>query len=289
MTLSAPRILFGIHSITPYRRSTGKPYGIMKVVGSASLGLSADLEQLFAGSNKFAWAAESKTVNAELTIKVKEYPDFLFELFLGASTTANAADAAGTVSGYANVNGSTIKDAVNGLSSISVTTAANLKFGHYVLVATAAGTADIYLLSDVDIQRGVDAVYSNDALKIGSLDISAGNDNQGATIGLTFTKAGTPAFTVGDTAEFDVAPPSAASSEIVIGAAGASFPAFGAIIVAQKRATGEIFSIRAFNVVAGGLPIALEEQAFSQPEVKLNCLYDQAQDCVFKMKAYLPE
>lgn len=289
MSLSNPRIIFGIHSLTPYARANRAPYGIMKVIGSAALALTADLEQLFAGSNKFAWAAESKTVNAELTVKIKQYPDFLFELFLGATVTAIAADAAGTVSELADVNGTSIVDAANGLASITVIGAskANLKFGHYLLIATAAGTADLYLLSDVDIQRGVDAVYSDDLLKIGSIDISAATDAQ-ANLGLSFTKVGTPAFTVGDTAKFTVAPPSQSGADIVVGAAGTTFPAFGAMIVAQKRATGEIFTIDAFNVVANGLPISLEEQAFSQPEVKLACLYDSAQDAVFKMKAYNP-
>jgi hypothetical protein len=143
------------------------------------------------------------------------------------------------------------------------------------------------LLSDVDIQRGVDAVYANDALKIGSIDISAATDAQ-ANLGLSFTKVGTPAFTVGDTASFVVAPPSTSGADIVVGKAGTVFPAFGAMIVSQKRATGEIFTIKAYNVVADGMPIKMEENAFSQPEVKLACLYDQAQDAVFKIKAYLP-
>ncbi len=288
MALDQPRILFGIHSFTPFRRLDHKPYGIAKVIGSASIGMSADLEQLFAGSSKFAWAAEAKTVNAELNVKVKEYPNFLFELFLGAQVTENALDAAGTVEGFVNVKGTTIKDVSNGLASVVVTTAANLKYGKYVLIATAADEADLYILSDIDLARGVNGVYASGLLKISSIDIGAASQNDGATNGLTFTKVGTPAFTVGDTAEFTVRPPSLKSVEIIVGAAGSTFEAFGAYIVAQKRATGEIFTIEAYNLIASGLPIALEEQAFSQPEVKLAALYDSEKDCVFKMKHYTP-
>ncbi len=288
MALPNPRILFGIHSFTPFHRDTHQPYGIAKVIGSASVGMSADLEQLFAGSSKFAWAAEAKTVNAELNVKIKEYPNFLFELFLGASVTENAADAAGTVENFVNVNGATIKDATNGLTSVVVTTAANLKYGKYVLVATAADEADLYLLSDIDAARGVDVTYLSGAMKIATVDIGAASQNDGATTGLTFTKVGTPAFTVGHSAEFEVRPPSLASVEIVVGAAGATFQAFGAHIVAQKRATNEIFTIEAYNLIASGLPIALEEQAFSQPEVKLAALYDSDKNCVFKMKHFKP-
>lgn len=288
MALDQPRILFGIHSFTPFERLTHKPYGIAKVIGSASVGLSSDLEQLFAGSNKFAWAAEAKTVNAELNVKVKEYPNFLFELFLGAQVSENIADGSGTVEGYVNVKGTSIKDASNGLSAITVDTAANLKYGKYLLVATSADEADVYLLSDIDIQRGVDGSYTNGLLKVGAIDIGTATQDDGATTGLSYTKTGTPNFTVGDTAEFYVRPPSLSSVEITVGAAGATFTAFGAYIVAQKRATGEIFTIEAFNLIASGLPIALEEQAFSQPEVKLAALYDSEKNCVFKMKHFTP-
>ena len=44
MSLTSPRILFGLHSITPFRRTDRKPYGILKVVGSASMSLTAETE-----------------------------------------------------------------------------------------------------------------------------------------------------------------------------------------------------------------------------------------------------
>jgi hypothetical protein len=111
MSLSDPRIIFGIHSISPYNRTTKLPYGILKVIGSANLALNSDLEQLYAGSNKFAWAAENKTVSAELTAKVKAYPGFLFSLFLGATVSDAGADTAGTISTITNQNGSSIVSA----------------------------------------------------------------------------------------------------------------------------------------------------------------------------------
>ena len=287
MAFSSPRILFGIHSLTLYRRSDSKPYGIAKVIGSASMGLTAETEKLFGGSNKFAWAAEAKTINAELSVKLKEYPNFLFELFLGATVTDNAVDASGTVENFVNVKGTSVKSASNGLSAVTVDTAANLKHGKYILVATAAGTADLYLITDIDLLRGVDGTL-DDALLLGSIDISAATDDQGATNGLSFTKVGTPAFTVGDTAEFYVRPPSSDSMEVKSGAASTSFPAFGAYAVAQKRADGSIFDMEIYNAIANGMPINLEENAFSQPEVKLDCLYDSSKDAVAKFKHYVP-
>jgi hypothetical protein len=289
MSLSSPRILFGIHSICPFSRTTGQPYGLAKCVGSASLALTSDLEQLFAGSNKFAWAAEAKTVNSELTMKLKEYPNFLFELFLGATVTDNAPAASGDVSTAVNVLGTSVINVTNGLGvTLDSGSKANLKYGKYVLVATGTAAADIYLLSDIDMLRGADLTYINDTLKVGTIDVSSATQDNGAVDGLSFVKNGTPAFTTGDTAEFYVRPPSSDSADIVIGKASTVFPAFGAYIVAQKRSDGSIFDIEVYNAVANGMPIPLEEQAFSQPEVKLACLYDSAKDAVAKLKHYIP-
>lgn len=287
MAQTPSRILFGIHSITPYNRVSKKPYGIMKVVGSASMGLSSDLEKLFAGSSKFPLAAEAKTVDAELNLKVKEYPDFLFELFLGATVTKIAASPTGAVSAK-NVKGVSILNGTNGID-VEVATGgeANLKEGKYVIVATAAGTAKVYALSDVDFNRGIDLAYLDDEGLVAEIDVASADDVV-AELGISFTKNGTPAFVAGDAAEFEVLPPHAGTSDIKIGGSATTFPAFGAIVVAQKRATGEIFRIDAPNLVASGLPIPLEEQTFSQPEVKLGALYDKDQDAVFKIRAYRP-
>jgi hypothetical protein len=291
MSLSDPRILYGIHSISPYSRADGTPYGILKVIGSANIALNSDLEQLFAGSNKYAWAAENKTVSTELTAKVKAYPGFLFSLFLGAAVTDAGADTAGTASTAVNKLGTSMI-AATGLASITVKSAqkANLKFGKYVIKATGATGFDVYLLSDIDISRGTDAVYTDDSLKIAAVaGISTGAGTDVDDLGLTFTGgASATAFVTGDTATFSIQPPSTKSSSIVVGKSTDTFPAFGALLLAQKRATGEMFEIDAHYCVGGGLPINFEENAFSQPELKMTCLYDSSLDRVFTIRHILP-
>lgn len=290
--LSNDRILYGIHSIAPWRRSDRKPYGLLRVIGSANLALSAELDQLFAGSNKFAWAAESKTIDTQLTAKVKAYPGFLFELFLGASVVDTAADSAGAVSDFANFKGISVFNASNGVSAVAVDGAskANLKFGRYLMVAVTDATFDLYLTTDLDAQRGVDLEFQDDLLKINAAPIDVGTTSQTVTaLGLTFTKTGTPNFVVGDTASFAVKPPSKRSSKIVVGAAGTSLPNFGADLYAAKRATGEMFEITAFNCVGAGLPIPLEENTFSQPELKMTLLYDASKNAVFEIRTLEPE
>lgn len=289
--LSDPRILYGIHSISPYSRADGTPYGILKVIGSAALALNSDQELLYAGSNKFPWAAENKTVSTELTAKVKAYPGFLFSLFLGATVTDAGQDTAGTVSTITNKKGTSMV-AATGLASVAVLVAskANLKFGKYVIKATSSTAFKIYLYSDIDITRGTDESYNSDDLDVQEVTgVATGANSDVASLGLRFTGgASATAFVVGDTAIFEVLPLSEKSSTIIVGKSTDTFPAFSALLMAQKRATGEMFEIDAHYCTAGGLPISLEENAFSQPELKMTCLYDSALDRVFTIRHLYP-
>lgn len=289
MALKDPRTVYGIHAVSPYRRSDKLFYGTLKVIGSASIALSSEQELLYAGSNKFPWAAESKTVSTEMTMKVKALPGFLFELFLGATVTDAGPDAGGAVSTIANAKGTSMVSATTGIASVAViptTGPANLKFGKYVVKATGAKAFDIFLSSDIDISRGTDAAYTDDSLKVGSVTLGDTSDTQDvADLGLKFTGgSGTVALVTGDTATFEVVPPSSESSTIVVGKSDAVMPAFGAIILAQKRATDEIFEIDAHNCVGSGMPLSFEENAWSQPEIKVTCLYDSSLDRVFTIR-----
>jgi len=292
MALSDPRIIYGIHSISPYSRTDGMPFGILKVVGSANLALSSDLEQLFAGSNKYAWAAENKTVSTELSAKVKAYPGFLFSLFLGSSVTDVGVDSSGTISVAANKLGTSMIAATGILTPIVIPTtgAANLKFGKYVIKATGAAAFKVYLLSDIDAARGTDSVYVDDTLEVATITgVATGANSDSATLGLRFTGGGSAtAFITGNTATFEVLPPSTKSSSIVVGKSTDTFPSFGALLLSQKRSNGEMFEIDAHNCIGGGLPMSMEENAFSQPELKMTCLYDSSLDRVFTIRHILP-
>jgi hypothetical protein len=95
-------------------------------------------------------------------------------------------------------------------------------------------------------------------------------------------------MTVGDTATFSSRPENSVSSDIIIGKSSTIFPAFGAIFVAQKRSDGEMFEVEAFNVIGSGFPLNLDEYAFSQTELKMECLYDSVQDAVFAIRHVVP-
>jgi len=291
MSLGTPRNIFGIHSITPYNRTTGKPYGILKVLGGANLELTGELEDLYGGSQKFPWATEVKTISGQVTANVKAYPDFLFDLFLGGSTTLNAAEASGNVSSIANVKGTSVFHATTGIASVSVipsTGAANLKFGKYIAECTdvATDTVTLYCLSDIDFKTGTDATYTDDTLAVGTAIIpgSAGTIDV-ATLGLRFTGgSGTVVMVLNDTAEFYVRPINTTSSLISIGQSGITFPEFGCLMLASKRGSYEMFEIEAYKCLGSGMPINLQEGAWSIADLTFKMLYDSAKDSVFRIR-----
>jgi hypothetical protein len=293
MAFSDPRVFFGIHSFTPYSRTTGLPYGELRVLEGASLSLSAELTELMGGSSKYPWAVEDGAIQAEISLKGSQYEDFMFELFLGKAPTANSAETTGAVAvALANTYGSSIYNASNGLDGVEITSgdSADLKFGRYVLKATGAQAFDVYIKSDVDIGRGNNGTIQNDLLKLTSSPLSvASADAVDATLGLTFSKVGTPAFTTGDTAEFQIRPPNTKSMTVRVGAANdAVFPEFGAIIMAQKRGTQELFELDVFRCKGAGMPLGFDMASFSKYEIKIKVMYDSTKNGIFDASHVTP-
>jgi len=285
------RNVFGIHSFTPYNRDTGLPYGILKVLGGGNMELTGETEDLFGGSSKFAYASEQTQIGATATMNVKSYPDFLMELFLGGSVTSIAAAANGETRNFANYKGTSVSDATTGIASVGITSGdeADAKFGRYVIKATGAAEISLYLMTDVDFNRGTAGAYSDNLLLIESAITvpSTGGTVDVADYGLTITGgSGTVALTTDDTAVFDVLPAHSGGSEIVIGSETASFPSFGAYLVAQKRSNGEIFQIQAFNCVGSGMPFPMQEKTWMISDLTMKLLRDDDQDAVMKITAF---
>jgi hypothetical protein len=161
------RYIFGIHGFTPYNRTTHLPYGTMNVLGGANLEMTGETEDLFGGSSKFAYASEQTQIGATMTLNVKSYPDFLMELFLGGSTTAISAAANGEVRNFTNKVGTSVSDATTGIASVGVTSGdeADAKFGRYVVKVKSGGTdVDVYLLTDIDFNRGTQGSFDSTLL-----------------------------------------------------------------------------------------------------------------------------
>jgi len=287
--LSENRIVYGIHSMAPYQRSDGLPYGILKIIGGGSLSLSAEFEDLFGGSNKFAWASEAKTISSEFTATVKSMPDFLFEVYLGASVSTTAPAALGTSGTLTNKKGTSLV-AATGIVTVGIKggSEADLKAGQYVVIATSPTAVDVYALTDIDFLEGTDLTYVDDALKITAspLTITLGGATEIPSLGVELTGGGSAiAMTAGDTATFSLAKAHGGISEITIGQAATTFPEHGMLALAQKRANGDLLEIEIFKAAGAGFPLALEETVFAIPELTIKLLYDSAVDAIAKVRA----
>jgi hypothetical protein len=289
MSLSAPRAIYGVHSASPYRRTDGTFYGIMKVLKGSSLSLQGTLNKLLGGSSKYPWAVEEGEVNAEIALKISEYPDFLFELFLGKAPTVSAADAAGTASTLTNKQGASVQSATTGIASATVLAGSktDLKFAKYVVKCVTPTTVDVYASTDADFSKGTAVTYQDDFLKITATPLtivaSAPVTVPGTGIQLT-GGSGTIGMTAGDTATFEVKPTSSKSMAVSIGAAADVFPEFGMIMMAKKRGNNELFEVDAVRCKGAGLPIGLAMNAWSEADVKAEAFYDSALDCVLKVR-----
>lgn len=292
MSLSNPRVLFGVHSIAPYNVSTGEPYGIGKVLGTAEVNLAGNLVELNGGSSKFAWSVQEGVISSDVNVTLREYPNFLFELMLGQAVTANAAEAAASATAIANKKGTSVVAATTGITSVaSVTTAADVKFAYYVVKAVSATTVDVFAASDVDFFRGTDLVYQNDLLKItaSALTITASSATVIPNTGISLNGgSGTIGMTTGDTAVFSSRPINTKSIDVTIGASGVVNPEFGMVILGEKLGSGEMVELDLFRCKGEGMPINLAAKAFSEAALKIKAFQDSSRNGVFSLRHVNP-
>lgn len=287
MALSQPRVYYGIHSFTPYSRTTGLPYGILKVLQGSTVALEAELVDLMGGSSKYPWASEESTISSEVTLKVSQYENFMYELFLGKAPTDNAAETAGSVTTITNKSGTSVVNATTGIATVGLKSgeSADVKFSKYVVIAASATTVDVYALSDVDSGRGDNFTYQNDLLKITAtpLTITASTAVEIPGTGLELTGgSGAIGMTTGHTATFRSRPINTDSADVVIGSsADTTFPEFGAIIVTQKLGNGQMLELDAYRCKAAGMGHPFEMGAFSNTEITVKMLYDSTLDGIF--------
>ena len=291
MGLSQPREVYGIHSIIPYSRTTYLPYGIVRVLDGGEISLDPEMNDLTGGSNPFAWASEVGTIDSEFSFTCGEYPDFLMELFLGATVTQTAADSDGEATAITAISGTTVPKADTGLASIALRAGekSRLKMGRYIVVAATGTTVDVYMQSNIDQKRGVELTTLTDAMKITATPLSV-TDSAGTTeiplTGLNLVGgSGTVAMTAGHSGYFDVYPDHSGRSSIVVGASGSTFTEFGARMTAKKAADGKVFEVHALKCRGAGMPIGLSANEFAKPELTMKCLYDSTANRVFEILA----
>lgn len=89
---------------------------------------------------------------------------------------------------------------------------------------------------------------------------------------------------IGDTASFEVRPINTVSTVFSIGNVAAVFPEFGAILMGKKSGDGQLYEVDVPRVKGLGIPIGLDEDKFSQADIKCMVLYDSALDYVARFR-----
>ena len=215
----------------------------------------------------------------ELSLTFREYPDFVYQVFLGAPAVTNAAEAGGSASSPENKSGALI-EATTGIADISVEAGAeaDLKTTKYIVKAVGAATIDVFSAHS--------AAFLSDDLKIASAILvpDAGGTVSIPGTGLEITGgSGTVALSVGDTAAVETKAINSSSYDVTVGATADSVPDFGAIVVSAKDG-GALTELDLYRCRAGGLPISLNENAYSEASVTAECYYDSVRDGVFSMR-----
>lgn len=283
MSLSAPKGQFGVHSVCFYDRDTSLPLAYLRVLGECNISFEAEFADLEGGSQQYPWDSEVSKISSDISLSAREYDPDTMELLMGGALTENSAEATGGVDGLANVYGTSVISNSTGIHAVSVTSgdSSDLKEGKYVIKATAAKTANVYCLSDVDFKNGTDTVFTDDTLLIGTLDFATGVNQTLADYGLTFeVGSGTTAFVTNDTAEFYVRKPNTSSIELIFGQSGAEFSEVGVIIAGQKQADGTISYMELYKCKAAGMPIQFGSKAWSEWSIKIKALYDTDKDAI---------
>lgn len=290
MTLSAPNSIFGIHSLTAYNPDTLVPYGTAKVLGQASINLSGELTPLNGGSSAYPWRVERGLINSEISVTLREYPEWLFQTFLGKSVTENAAETGAAVATAIANSGGTSVVAATGIASVGIKAGseADVKTGLYVVVAASATTVNVYAMSDVDFAQGTDKVFEDDTLKItaSALTITTSTAVTVPDFGIELTGgAGTIAMTTGDAAFFEVRAINTGSHEVVIGSTTENYVDIGLLLAAQKSGSKNITYIDIYRAIGVGAPINMTEQAFSEAEITLQAFRDATRNGVFAYRS----
>lgn len=288
MALSSRKSVFGVHSVAAYNPSTLEPYGVAKVIGSISLGFSGEVIPLLGGSSAFPWRVETGAISTEISLTLREYPNFLYDVFLGQEVTDGSAEANGGVDTITNIGGTSVVSATTGIASVGVKSGseADVKSGIYVVKAASSTTVDVYALTDVDFAKGTDLTFVDDSLKITSsaLTISTSTAVTIPSIGLELTGgSGTIGMTTGDTAFFSARAQNTGYQTAVIGQSNFTFKDVGLVCAAQKAGDGAVYLIDLYRAKGAGMPINMTEKAFSEAEISVQAFYDADRNGVFRM------
>lgn len=283
MTIEKVRDFFGIRYVIPYNITTKKPLCVLRAVGEISFENEIEAVELLGGHVEAPHDVEYGQPSPTLTGTVREYPAELFEIMETVTVTENSAETSGDIGTVTNHQGTSVFKSP-GITNVTANPSqlSNLKFGMYVLVATAAQTLDLYVAGLVDEFLNIEAkvVEGISTTGAGSVQVDAA--------GIVLTITGTPAYTTGDTCAFEVRPVNTGSTEVLVGA-GTSPSNFGVRCVFPRKTDGVLHYIDIFNVSGRGMPWKGVSREFSEFTINWKPIARSSDGAVYQMVRVLGE
>lgn len=277
MSIEKVRDFFGIKYLIPYNLTTKKPLAVLRAVGEVSFENKVDAVKLSGGHTEAPYDVEYGQPEPTMSGTVREYPAELFQILEVCGVTENAAEASGALAASpTNGQGTSVISSVNGIQTITISTAANLIFGQYVLVATAAQTLDLHIngLSDEFLDIDAKVVEGISTTTAGTVAVAAA--------GISLTVTGTPNYTIGDTAYVDIRPINTGSTEVLVGA-GTTPSNFGVRCIFPRKSDGVLHYIDVFNVAARGMSWKGVSREFSEFEINWSPMARTSDGAVYQL------
>lgn len=281
-TIQKVRGFYGAKYAIPYNIATGVPCGVFRVLQEVNFERKVEFNDLNGGDSMGAWDSEMGQPENSISMTLKEYPNFAFSLLEDATVTENAAEASGYVGTASNKTGTSIV-AATGITAAPVVKSAkkaNLPAGRVVLKATAATKLKVYV---VGLPKGDGTFILDDASVVAEITVSTGATVDIDNIGITLTGgASATAFTIGDTAIFDVRPVNNGSSIVTVGSTNSSADEFGLMLVFPQKSDGQLYYIDIFRVKAFGMPFKSVTRDWSDFQLSGKVIYDSTNDGLYK-------
>jgi len=277
MSIEKVRDFFGIKYLIPYNLTTKKPLVVLRAVGEVSFENSVEAKRLTGGHAEAPFDVEYGQPEPSMTGVAREYPAELFQIMETVTVTENDAEASGALAASpTNAQGTSIIGATNGITTLGVTTAADLIFGQYVLVATGAQELDLHI-------NGLASEFDNiEARVVEGISTTVAGSVAIAGTGITLTVVGTPNYTIGDTAYVDVRPINTGSTSILVGA-GTAPSNFGVRCIFPRKSDGVLHYIDVFNVAARGMSWKGVSREFSEFEFNWSPLARSSDGAVYEI------
>ena len=191
-----PKIIsFGIKSIAAYDRKTKVPFGFAEVIGSGGIDLTGEVATLQGGASRFPWQNAHGFIEPKITVAMKEFPSFFYNLALGAKPVITRDNEAGLVRDIKNVTGTSLFGDSKFITGITIADKTNLKFGKYTAVMNDMDQLNIYASGDIDAGVGSEELrlYDNflrineNPLAVASSSGGSDNDISVEPLGISLT------------------------------------------------------------------------------------------------------